>query len=582
MKGKVTAFLTALALVFALLPITATAASFPAKTLVPTITLLEERKPEDGGSSYLYCEFSVPQGVMDVVNEDGEIRVFVDEAVKVDNGEWEWDEGQVAALSLTPYEVIEGTSNKYYMNLNLPDSGSDKSIDTKKHSYSVKLLFMYIIVEGDFAMGDFSAEKTIGVSGNQPPPVKNTVVLDAIIRDFHSDGVLFESGSIGAVDGLVQSKLGSDKKPVFNLPLWSENWPGTTQTMLNALFNDVTGTNKKTTKPLTFTADNEGYYVLDSAKTDGFFPIDGELFGDEGQNHNFWFSLECHAQFTYQGYEEFEFVGDDDVWVFVDGVLVVDIGGVHGAERESISLPALTANGTLDIKKGETVSFDFFYMERQTSESNFYARTNIDFTYAPISSPWATAELQKAADLGLIPETLKTADLTKSITRAEFAAVAVKVYEALSGAKAIPAVNNPFIDTSDVEVLKAYNVGITSGTSSTAFSPTQLLNREQAATMLTRVFKKVSIAGWTLATDGSFKLQYTAPAKFADDAKISAWAKDSVYFMSANGIISGVGSNTFAPRAVTTEEQAKNYASATREQALVIAVRMVENLRDKI
>ncbi|MBQ3077401.1 MAG: S-layer homology domain-containing protein [Clostridia bacterium] len=64
---------------------------------------------------------------------------------------------------------------------------------------------------------------------------------------------------------------------------------------------------------------------------------------------------------------------------------------------------------------------------------------------------------------------------------------------------------------------------------------------------------------------------------FADDQEISGWAKDSVYFMAANGIIAGVGDNTFAPKAVTTEQQAAGYAQATREQALTIAVRMVEN-----
>lgn len=82
-----------------------------------------------------------------------------------------------------------------------------------------------------------------------------------------------------------------------------------------------------------------------------------------------------------------------------------------------------------------------------------------------------------------------------------------------------------------------------------------------------------------LATDGQFKLNYTKPTAFADDAKISSWAKDSVYFMAANGIISGTGSNNFSPRATTPAEEAKNFASATREQALAIAVRMVENLQ---
>ncbi len=195
------------------------------------------------------------------------------------------------------------------------------------------------------------------------------------------------------------------------------------------------------------------------------------------------------------------------------------------------------------------------------------------------ASEWATAELERADELGLIPTSLYGEDLTQDITRAEFAAVAVKAYEALSGTAAIPAVNNPFTDTSDVEVLKAYNIGAVNGTSATTYDPEALLNREQAATMLTRVFKKVSLAGWTLATDSQFTLPYEKPALFADDNDISDWAKDSVYFMVANGIINGVGNNKFAPKNVTSADEANGYANATREQALIIAVRMVENLK---
>ncbi len=194
------------------------------------------------------------------------------------------------------------------------------------------------------------------------------------------------------------------------------------------------------------------------------------------------------------------------------------------------------------------------------------------------ASDWAKEELQQADELGLIPEALQGADLTAPITRAEFAAVAVKTYEALSGTAAIPAVTNPFTDCKDVEVLKAYNIGAVNGTSATTFAPDLLLNREQAAAMLTRVFKKVSMPGWTLAADTNFPLSYTKPTAFVDDAQISTWAKDSVYFMAANGIISGVGGNKFAPKATTEAEQAQGYAQATREQALIIAVRMVQNL----
>ncbi len=204
-----------------------------------------------------------------------------------------------------------------------------------------------------------------------------------------------------------------------------------------------------------------------------------------------------------------------------------------------------------------------------------------------IASAWALEELAEADALGLIPDALREADLTKPITRAEFAAVSVKVFEALTFTKATPASPNPFTDTNDPEVLKALGVGITNGMSATTFEPDRLLNREQAATMLTRVFKKVNLSGWTLETDGSFneqfKTMFTMPELFGDDAYISSWAKDSVYFMAANGIIKGMGSDengkpTFAPRDVTESQKAIGYANATRQQALLIAVRMVKNL----
>jgi len=60
---------------------------------------------------------------------------------------------------------------------------------------------------------------------------------------------------------------------------------------------------------------------------------------------------------------------------------------------------------------------------------------------------------------------------------------------------------------------------------------------------------------------------------------ISARAKDSVYFMTANNIIRGAGGNKFAPKNTTSAEDAALYANATREHAFLIAVRMVENLK---
>jgi hypothetical protein len=208
---------------------------------------------------------------------------------------------------------------------------------------------------------------------------------------------------------------------------------------------------------------------------------------------------------------------------------------------------------------------------------------SVPFTVSGAStvSEWATKDLERANALGLIPDSLKGQDMTKPITRAEFAAVAVLLYENLTGTKTTPSPDNTFTDTKDNMVLRAHNTGLMVGVSATEFQPDTLLNREQAATALTRTLKRAYIPGWTFATDGQFTINFTRPAPFADDANISDWAKDSVYFMAANSIILGVGNNNFAPRAITSAEQATGYASATREQAIIIGLRIVDNLKDK-
>jgi len=195
-------------------------------------------------------------------------------------------------------------------------------------------------------------------------------------------------------------------------------------------------------------------------------------------------------------------------------------------------------------------------------------------------SSWAGEELHRAAELGLIPTTLQGAnvDLTLPISREEFAGVIVMTFENLAHTVALPTIVNPFTDTRDTYVLRAFNIGLMVGISDTRFDPHTLLTREQAATALTRAFKRATIPSWTFATDANYPLDFVWPAPFADDAYISSWARESVYFMVANGIIQGTGSNRFSPRAVTSAQQAIGYASATREQAIIIALRMIENL----
>ena len=278
----------------------------------------------------------------------------------------------------------------------------------------------------------------------------------------------------------------------------------------------------------------------------------------------------------------------DDIYVFETGP-AVEATKVEVSSDLSTWYDAGTASGKtagVDLK-GKVPEGGRFRYVRLTDLKDYghgdYPGADIDAVLAlnskPVTSDWSENEIDKAKEMGLIPEMLEHAVMTEPITRLEFAAVSVKTYEKLAAATALPATIIPFTDCSDIEMLKAYNVGITAGTSKTTFTPNALLNREQAAAMLTRVFKRATIPGWTLDADESFPMNYTKPAAFADDARISGWAKDSVYFMAANGIISGVGSNNFAPSNATSAEEANHYANATREQALAIAVRMVEKLK---
>ena len=244
-----------------------------------------------------------------------------------------------------------------------------------------------------------------------------------------------------------------------------------------------------------------------------------------------------------------------------------------GDSTEYLSVP--NKNGEFEMR--------LYNMANLYNDETFVMSVPFTVSGAVNTSGWAQDQqiAEKAAQYGLIPDSLKGADWTKPITRAEFAAVSVKLYENLADIKATPVAVNPFTDTKDAEILKAVNIGVTNGTSETKFGPNDLLNREQAATMLTRALKTAYIPGWTLKTDGDFTLSFTMPDKFADDAKISDWAKPSVYFMVTNKIINGMGDNMFGPKNVTEREVAMGYANATREQALAIAVRIVENLKGK-
>jgi len=179
-------------------------------------------------------------------------------------------------------------------------------------------------------------------------------------------------------------------------------------------------------------------------------------------------------------------------------------------------------------------------------------------------SAWARNYLTTAQQIGLIPEILQGADMTQPISREEFAALAVTLYEGVTERSAAKASGDPFTDCRSADVLKAYKLGIVNGTSATTFEPNGSLTREQGAAMLGRTYEAI-VDG--RAGDGS-SLDTAGAAAFADDGSISGYAKAYVSFMNANGIIDGVGKGRFDP-----------LGKLSREAALKIAITMLTNLQ---
>ena len=162
--------------------------------------------------------------------------------------------------------------------------------------------------------------------------------------------------------------------------------------------------------------DNEGFWYADYTNesgdcndpvSPGFFPLDDFRYLDSAQTipnpkfdwdvegwvkwageangkndtckHNYGYTMAVSASFKYVKGQYFEFRGDDDVWVYVNNRLVVDIGGVHEKVEGAVNLDTIGQNDpTLALKEGREYPFHIFYAERNATGSNFKMRTSIN------------------------------------------------------------------------------------------------------------------------------------------------------------------------------------------------------------
>jgi fibro-slime domain-containing protein len=243
------------------------------------------------------------------------------------------------------------------------------------------------IYEAPAAEGD-----AVGGAPPEPPAATPVLFLPMLIRDFkvydaQDPTTNPDFDNMQSEKSVVMSVLGADGKPAYMPP--NNTVPTHGQAFFDQWYNDLPETNYPVVYPLPLALTSDGQYEYDSQKSGTpdfyqnvhrrvFLPIDDGTpyatpFGNQRGQHNFAFTGELHATFALtDAGGSLQVRADDDLYVFVDGKLVIDLGGTHGP------IPGEVALGELGLAVGQDYPLDIFYAERQGATGDLLVRTDLE------------------------------------------------------------------------------------------------------------------------------------------------------------------------------------------------------------
>jgi len=327
---------------------------------MPTITPPEDLGPSVGNVTYNPGVVTIDQSFRCnsfTIKQDSVVRISGDVIVRID--------GSFSMQQISRLELLDGATLRLYVG-GAVQTGQTAMININTLDPSRMFIYMY---------------GTSSINISQYSQVCATIVAPRCNMELGQD-VQFFGTFYGAVLDMRQgSQFHSPGKRVFDscggliedrLGVFGAYTPGliTSRATFDQWYNDVLGVNLSQISVIRLIRDGLGVYECDLPE---FHPIDDRLFGNEGQTHNNYFTYAFTASFTYEACtgQFFQFTGNDDAWMFIDGDLVLDIGGVRPGTRQHIELDRLK------LVDGQVYGLHFFYAQRNPQRSSFNLRTNV-------------------------------------------------------------------------------------------------------------------------------------------------------------------------------------------------------------